>query len=367
MGRIMILANSSGGIYDFRNEIVEALLKKGEVIVCVPDEVATDKLRGEGCQVIMTPINRRGMNPLQDMGLYRLYRKILKKYKPDTVLTYTVKPNIYGGLACRLAHIPYITNITGLGTTFERGGMVQKLVTAMYRIALKKADCVFFQNAYNKEVLNKLHIRGKSERLVPGSGVNLQRHQAESYPTGEQTEFLFVGRIMKEKGIEEYLEAAIRFHTDNVKFGILGYCEEAYEERINQLSETGIITFYGFDTQVHKYLTEASAIVVPSYHEGMSNVVLEASATARPVLATDISGCREGIEDGVTGFLFESRNAEALCEKIEQFLGLTVEERVKMGQAARKWMEQKFDRKIVVTAYIEEIEKNPGEKAEVEK
>lgn len=362
MGRIMILANSSGGLYDFRNEVVMALLEKGEVIVCVPDETATQKLREQGCRVEMTPINRRGMNPLQDMGLYRQYRKLLKQYKPDVVLTYTVKPNIYGGFACRCAHIPYITNITGLGTTFERGGMVQKLVTTMYRIALKKADCVFFQNAYNKEVLSNLHVRGKKERLVPGSGVNLQKHNSEPYPTGEQIEFLFVGRIMKEKGIEEYLEAATRFHEEHVKFGILGYCEEAYEERMKQLSQDGIITFYGFDTQVHQYLTRASAIVVPSYHEGMSNVVLEASATARPVLATKIHGCMEGIEDGVTGLLFEPRNAQALCEKIEQFLQFTAQERAQMGQAARNLMEQKFGRQLVVAAYIEEIEKTQERK-----
>ena len=357
MGRIMILANSSGGLYDFRNEVVIALLKKEEVIVCVPDEIATQKLRTEGCQVVMTPINRRGMNPVQDMSLYRQYRKLLKKYKPDMVLTYTVKPNIYGGFACSRAHIPYITNITGLGTTFERGGMVQKLVTAMYRIALKKADCVFFQNAYNKEVLSQLNIRGKKEKIVPGSGVNLQKHSPEPYPESTRTEFLFVGRIMKEKGIEEYLEAAGRFHSENVKFGILGYCEEAYEERMKQLSQEGIITFYGFDTQVHQYLAEACAIVVPSYHEGMSNVVLEASATARPVLAANINGCKEGIENGVTGFLFEPRNAEALCKEIEHFLKLTREEQEQMGKAARKLMERRFDRQIVVAAYIEEIER----------
>lgn len=356
MGRIMILANSSGGLYDFRNELVQALLQKGEVIVCVPDETATQRLQAEGCKIIMTPINRRGMNPLQDFRLYRQYKDLLKTYQPDLVLTYTVKPNIYGGLACRLGKVPYLTNITGLGTTFERGGMLQRLVTVMYRTALKKADCVFFQNVYNKEVFSRFRIKGKKERLVPGSGVNLQKHMKEPYPVDTQTEFLFVGRIMKEKGIEEYLECANRLHSKRVRFSILGYCEEAYQERIGELTEGGVITFYGFDTQVHRYLTKASAIVVPSYHEGMSNVVLEASATGRPVLASRISGCMEGVRDGVTGYLFEPRNAQSLYEKLEQFLNLDEKEKAQMGQEARKWMENTFDRQIVVAAYIEEIE-----------
>lgn len=353
--KVMILANSSGGLYDFRNEVVEALLTEYQVIVCVPDETKTELLRAEGCEVVMTPINRRGMNPVQDLSLYKQYRALLGQYHPDMVLTYTIKPNIYGGFACRMAKIPYITNITGLGTTFERGGMVQKLVTIMYRTALKKANCVFFQNSYNKSIFDTYGIHGKKTRIVPGSGVNLQKHRVEEYPDSDVTEFLFVGRVMKEKGIDEFLETAEQYADEHTKFSILGYCEEAYEEQIRQLSETGKIHFYGFDTQVHEYLKNASVVVVPSYHEGMSNVVLEASATGRPILASNINGCKEAVSDGETGFLFQPRSSEALKNAVAGFLQLSHNDRSVMGKMARQKMETEFDRQIVVDAYLEEI------------
>lgn len=355
MSTIMILANSSGGLYDFRNEVVQALLEKNKVIICVPDETKTGLLREEGCEVIITPINRRGMNPVQDLSLLKQYLQLLKVHRPDMVLTYTIKPNIYGGFACRLRRIPYITNITGLGTTFERGGAVQKLVTMMYKVALKKAKCVFFQNQYNMGIFDQYGIKGKDKCLVPGSGVNLKKHIPEPYEEGEVTEFLFVGRVMQEKGIDEYLEAAKCYADEHARFSILGYCEEAYEATIEELVASHKITFYGFDTNVHQYLKNASAVVVPSYHEGMSNVILEASATARPILASNINGCKEAVEDGVTGFLFQARNANALQDAVAKFLQMSYNDRSEMGKMARQKMEREFDRQIVVNAYLEKI------------
>ena len=155
MKTVLILANSSGGLYDFRNELVLELLKNYKVVVSVPDQTAVEKLAEEGCQVLHTDINRRGMNPLQDMGLFLSYWKLMKEMKPDVVLTYTIKPNIYGGLCAGFRKIPYLTNITGLGTTFERGGMLQKMVVTMYRMALKKAECVFFQNDRNMQICKR--------------------------------------------------------------------------------------------------------------------------------------------------------------------------------------------------------------------
>ena len=170
MKTVLILANSSGGLYDFRNELVLELLKNYKVVVSVPDQAAVEKLAEEGCQVLHTDINRRGMNPLQDMGLFLSYWKLMKEMKPDVVLTYTIKPNIYGGLCAGFRKIPYLTNITGLGTTFERGGMLQKMVVTMYRVALKKAECVFFQNDRNMQIFDENGIFGKKKRRVSGSG-----------------------------------------------------------------------------------------------------------------------------------------------------------------------------------------------------
>lgn len=354
MKKVLILANSSGGLYDFRNELVLELLKEYQVYVSVPDEVAVDQLRGEGCKVIHTDINRRGMNPVQDMGLFFRYWKLFKEIKPNIVLTYTIKPNIYGGFCARLQKVPYLTNITGLGTTFERGGMLQKMVVFMYRTALKKASCVFFQNERNRQIFAENGIYGLKDRRVNGSGVNVEKHPYEEYPAREKPRFLYVGRLMKEKGIEEYLNSAKKY-ANRAEFDIIGYCEEAYESQVERLQQDGIVHFHGFQTDVNSFYRNADAVVIASYHEGMSNVLLEAAAAGRPVLATNIYGCKEAVEDNMTGLLFTPRSEQALAETIEQFLSLSVTEREEMGKRARQKMEQEFDRSQVVGAYMEEI------------
>ena len=359
MKKILILANSSGGLYDFRNELVLELLKNYSVYVSIPDEVAVDKLKAQGCRMIHTDINRRGMNPVQDLGLLKSYWKLLKEIKPDVVLTYTIKPNIYGGFCCRLLKIPYIVNITGLGTTFERGGLLKTMVVTMYRAALKKANCIFFQNEKNKQIFEENGIFGKKAKRVNGSGVNIEKYTLEEYPGREKPKFLFVGRLMKEKGIEEYLSCAKKY-ANRAEFDIIGYCEEAYEEEVRQLEQQEILRFHGFQKDVQSFYQDADAVVIASYHEGMSNVLLEASATGRPVLATNIPGCKEGVEDNRTGFLFAPRNTKALEETMECFLAMSKEQREAMGQAARRKMELEFDRKKVVEAYMEELEKILG-------
>lgn len=354
MKKVLILANSSGGLYDFRNELVLELLKKYDVCVSAPDKVAVDKLRAEGCKVIHTQINRRGMNPVQDLGLVKSYWRLLKEVQPDVVLTYTIKPNIYGGFCCRLQKIPYIVNITGLGTTFERGGMLKKMVVTMYTTALKKASCVFFQNDKNKQIFEENGIYGLKAKRVNGSGVNVENFRYEEYPGREKPSFLFVGRLMKEKGIEEFLYCAKKY-AKRAEFDIIGYCEEDYEEEVNKMHQQGSLKFHGFQSDVKSFYKEADAIVIASYHEGMSNVLLEAAATGRPVLATNIPGCKEAVEDNMTGLLFAPRDAGALETTMECFLSMPISQREEMGRAARRKMEQEFDRRKVVEAYLEEI------------
>ena len=354
MKKVLILANSSGGLYDFRNELVLELLKEYKVYVSVPDETAVEKLKEEGCEVIHTQINRRGMNPVQDLGLLKSYWKLLKEMKPDVVLTYTIKPNIYGGFCCRLQKFPYIVNITGLGTTFERGGMLKKMVVTMYKAALKKTSCVFFQNDRNKQIFEENGIYGQKAKRVNGSGVNIEKFVYEEYPGREKPKFLFVGRLMKEKGIEEYLYCAKKY-AKRAEFDIIGYCEEAYENQVEELQQDGVLRFHGFQSDVKSFYKDADAIVIASYHEGMSNVLLEAAATGRPVLATNIPGCKEAVEDNMTGLLFTPRSAEALESTIEFFISMPVKQRKAMGQAARVKMEQEFDRRKVVESYMEEI------------
>lgn len=365
MGTILILANSSGGLYDFRNELLLRLLEQHRVIISLPDQTKTKELQDEGCEIITTPINRRGVNPKEDIKLFQAYRKLLKQIKPDLVLTYTIKPNIYGGFACRLAKVPYMTTITGLGGAFDRKGLFLKMITTMYRMGMKKAECIFFQNTENRGIFEGFGIKGKKERLVNGSGVNLVRHTFEEYPQEEKTTFLFVGRVMKERGILEFLEAAVRLHREDVEFAILGYCDEDYQDMLNEYEQKGIIRQWGFHTEVHPYLAKASAIVIASFHEGMSNALIEAAATGRPVIASNISGCKEAFEEGSSGFGFTPGNADELIAAMEKFLALSTQERAFMGKAAREKMEREFDRNIVIDAYMAEIQTllyNTGER-----
>ena len=358
MKKVLILANSASGLYDFRNELLLKLLESYEVHVSLPDAEKVPQLAREGCQVHRTPIDRRGVNPIKDMGLFLAYWQLIRSIKPDVVLTYTIKPNIYGNLCCRLKRIPYIANITGLGSVFENGGMVQKIVVLLYKLSLKKASCIFFQNKKNQEIFEQHGIYGRKARLVPGSGVNLDRHAFEEYSSKEEKMiFLYVGRVMKEKGIEELLYAAKVLCEENpqVIFRLVGNYEEDYKDIVEQYEKQGILELIGYQKEIHPYYKEAAAVLMPSYHEGMSNVILEASATGRPVLASDIPGCQEGFEDGITGFGFPPRDKEALLEALRKFVKLSEDERAQMGKNARAKMEREFDRKQVVNAYVEEI------------
>lgn len=355
MKKILILANSSGGLYDFRNELVESLLSENEVVASLPDEVRTKELEEEGCRVICTPINRRGMNPIEDIKLLATYLKLIKTEKPDLVMTYTIKPNVYGGLACRIRKVPYIATITGLGSTFQKKGLVRTLVTLLYRVGLKGASCIFFQNKENHDIFCEAGIKGKSAKIVRGSGVNLQRHNFEEYPEMNGTVFLYVGRMMREKGIEELLEAAKRIHKPDVKFLLLGYCDEDLQEKLDKAESDGYICQLGFNPNVHEYIKNASALVLPTYHEGMSNVLMEASATGRPVIATNISGCKEIFEEGITGFGCEPQDSDDLVRALNKFLSLSLSERREMGKKAREKMEHEFDRQIIVRDYMQII------------
>ncbi len=357
MENILILANSSGGLYDFRRELLEQLVQKYNITVGLPDKVKTSDLEELGCQVVYTPMNRRGINPKEDFKLIRAYRSLIKKTDPALVLTYTIKPNIYGGLICRLRHIPYLATITGLGSVFQQKGLLLKIVILLYRIGISKAACIFFQNKENQDIFHQYRISAQNIRLVSGSGVNIREHRMEPYPMREGFCFLYVGRVMREKGIEEFLEAAEALHNEKTRFQIAGYCDEDYQETLDRLERRGVIEQLGFQPQVHELLAQASAVILPSYHEGMSNVLQEASSTGRPVLASDISGCREIFTEGETGLGFRPRDSADLIRAIRQFMAIPLGERALMGRKAREKMGREFDRERVVRAYLEEISK----------
>lgn len=360
MKRVLILANNDVGLYKFRKELIQELVKKYEVYVSLPYGDFIPELKKIGCKFIDTPISRRGTNPITDLKLLWHYRNTIKNVKPDVVLTYTIKPNVYGGLVCRISNVPYIANITGLGSAVENGGLLQKITLFLYKVSIKKAKCVFFQNKDNQEFLNqKMSI--SNYRLLPGSGVNLDHYSLLDYPPSDKIHFLFIARVMKEKGIDQYLDAAeyIRRKYPNTEFHILGFCEDGYEDKLSLMEENGIIKYHGMQNDVREFHKYSHCTIHPTYYpEGMSNVLLESAACGRPIITTNRSGCREIVDDNINGYIIEQQNSIDLIEKIEMFLELDCTTKKEMGLAARKKVEKDFDRNIVIKTYLEEIKKS---------
>lgn len=356
--RIAVIANNDVGLYNFRKELLERLLKEGyEVYILLPSGDKIPGLQTMGCIFYELPVDRRGTNPVRDLRLLLKIRRLLKEIKPEMIFTYTIKPNIYGGMAARSLHIPYIANITGLGTAMEYPGILQFITVWMYRIALKRARCVFCQNKPNLEFIKaKKIVKGKL-RLLPGSGVNLEHFAFQEYPGAETCNFVFISRIMKEKGINEYLGAAeaIKQRYPEARFHICGFCEEEFEDRLEKMQRAGIIEYHGMVQDVRTVLKDMHCSVLPSYHEGMSNVLLESAATGRPLIATDVPGCRECLEDGKSGFLVKAGNTGDLIDKMEMFIQIPYEQKKEMAAAARKRVEELFDRQQIIDAYIEEM------------
>lgn len=358
--RIAILANHSGGLYDFRKDLIVELKKYTSVTVAVPHNDRWDELLHLADCVIELPIDRRGMNPLHDSKLFHQYRAILKEVKPDLVLTYTIKPNIYGGLACRMAHIPYAVNITGLGSAIENGGWLKKFVLALYKPALKGARVIFFENTGNRDTLTATGVvpRGR-DAVLSGAGVNLDDYPYQSYPQEGPVRFLFVGRVMHEKGVDELFAAAKRMkqeYGDGVEFHIVGSFEEGYKPLMDELEQAGVVKYHGHQSDMKSFYTMASCVVLPSYHEGMSNVLLEAAASGRPLITSDIPGCREAVEDGNSGYLCPARDADALYGAMQRVMELSVEQRSEMGCRGRERMERQFSKTAVVAETIKHLE-----------
>lgn len=359
--RVMILANLDLGLYQFRKELIQELLKENEVIISLPYGDLVEPLKEMGCKFVDTPVDRRGINPVTDLKLFNAYRKLLKQEKPDLVITYTIKPNVYGGLACRMAGVPYAVNITGLGTAFQKDGMLKNIVTQMYKTSCKKAKVVFFENAGNQQIFVESEIvKPEQTCLLNGAGVNLEHYQLLEYPKDdEETRFLFIGRVMKEKGIDELFAAMKMLVAEGVKcsLDVVGPYEDDYKEVIEKYEAEGWLRYHGFQTDVRPFIKNCHCFVLPSWHEGMANTNLECAASGRPVITSNIHGCLEAVEDGVSGYLCERKNVDSLYQVMREFVDFPCEERRIMGVAGRKRMEEIFDKKKVVNETIEELQK----------
>lgn len=357
--KILIISNEPNSTYVLRKEVIKKIVENGyDVYLTMPYGDRVENFKDIGVNFIESKLNRRGTNPYSDYKLYRQYKKIIKFVRPDVILTYTIKPNIYGGLAAAKYNMPYIANITGLGSALENKSLIQKLLIVMYKRAFRKINTVFFQNEENRQFFIDRKIALGKHDLLPGSGVNLEKFKEVPYPDKEKIRFIFIARIMKEKGIDYYLNATTHFMSkyDNLEFHILGAYEEDYKEILLRYEKENKIIYHGAVRDVREYLKDIHAIIHPTYYpEGMSNVLLEAAAIGRPGITSNRSGCREIINHGKTGFIFENQNQEDLFEQIEKFIVLPYEEKALMGLEARKKVEQEFDRNIVVRKYLEKI------------
>jgi len=359
MRKILILANNAGGLYNFRFELIEKLIEENyEVYFSLPESADNEKVKliiKAGAKHIQTYINRRGINPVEDFKLINEYKRIIRDVNPDVVLTYTIKPNIYGSYAAKRLNKKVIMNITGIGTALMYSKL-KPVIRKLYKIAAGHSIKVFFQNTANRELfLENNMVKQDKTILLPGSGVNLNKFTPmPKEDANDPIIFLFIGRVMKEKGIDEYLEAAesLTERYSNIEFQIVGSFEEAeYKERILN-NENKRITFLGRSNDVRNEIKEVDCIVNPSYHEGMSNVLLEGAAMGKPLIASNIPGCKEIVEDGHNGYLFEVKSTASLRNKLIQFVELRNEERKVMGRNSRNKVEAEFDRNIVINKYI---------------
>lgn len=357
--KFLIITNHSYMLWQFRRELIAALMERGEVVISMPFVGHEEDFKAMGCKCIHTELDRRGINPATDLKLYGVYKKLLKEEQPDMVLTYSIKPNVYAGFACRRMGIPYCVNVQGLGTAFQKEP-IASLVTLMYKAAVKKAKTVFFENEGNAaEFVHRKILTPSRQTVLHGAGVNLEVYREQAYPTEDKgIHFLFLSRIMKEKGVDELFEAAKRLkkkYGDRVVFDLVGFFEDAYKQTVEELAAEGVVVFHGFQSDPKPFYTRSHCVVLPSYHEGMSNVLLEAAATGRALICSDIPGCREAVEEGISGYLCKKMNADSVYDCMEKFMALNAEERRRMGRAGRQKIEREFDKKAVVAQTVHAI------------
>lgn len=359
------MANDTTYTYNLRNEILEKLIAEGhEIVVASKLLLHQEELKTLGCRLISIETNRHGTNPISDFALLLRYRNLLISEKPDVVLSYNIKPNAYGGIACRMTRTHYLPNITGLGTALEYPGFMQMITSMLYRVGVAKADCIFFQNEENRSFFETHHMLPDDAKtsILPGSGVNLNAHRTAPYPNSDgKIRFLFIARVMREKGIDLYLAAAKRICEahGNAEFHVCGQCDDKnYLDRLEDAEKAGYIVYHGEQKDMVPFYDAAHCIVHPSYYpEGMSNVLLEAAAHGRPIITTDRAGCRETVEDGKSGFIIPIKDEDALTDALERFLKMSWEQKRDMGLAGRAKIEREFDREIVVEKYLDEIGK----------
>lgn len=362
---VALLTNNDDDVYCFRKELVEALFDNGyQVLISCPYGEKFDLLRDWEYIYDDPAIDRRGTNVIADLKLLCHYRKLFQAHHPSIILAYTAKPNVYGGLAAYSLGIPVISNLTGFGSVLQKKGLIRHFIMRLFKFAYTRSACVMFQNKNNMELALKMGMVKGQYKLLPGSGVALDRFPLQPYPMdNDKMVFNYIGRILHEKGVDDFIKAAeiIKAKHPETEFNMMGFIEPTemhYEKKLKELEARGIIRYHGNLKDIRPMLARSHATIHPSiYGEGMSNVLLESAASGRPVITTDTIGCRETVLPDVSGFIYPGGNVDELCQTIEMFMALPPEKRREMGLAGRRHVENGYSRQIVIDAYLEAIEK----------
>ena len=363
--KIAIVINTTWNIYNFRLGLIKGLQKKGHEIIAIgPRDDYAQKLIEEGCQFAHLPIEATGVNPLTDLLLIRSFYRLYKKVKPDVVLHYTIKPNIYGAVAARFLSIPSVNNVSGLGTVFLNNNLSSKIAQFLYRFAFKFPIKVFFQNEYDIDLfIKKKLVKRGITGVLPGSGIDLKKFTPAVFSRNEPFKFLMVSRVIIDKGILEYIDAAkeLRKSGLNAEFLLLGAKDPDHKRGIplrdiDSWTDSGLIKYLGTTDDVKREIRSADCIVLPSYREGTPRTLLEAAACGKPLLASNVPGCNNVVIDGINGLLCEVKNAKDLAKKMDAIMQFDEVTLKKFGENSRMLVEEKFDEQIVVQKYLTVID-----------
>lgn len=358
---ILMTVNAAWNIWNFRRPLVEALQADGHrVTVLAPPDDAVKDLERLGCRVRPLVMSVKGLNPLEDVRLQRRFARIFRETRPDAVLSYTIKNNVFGARAAKSVGVPFLPNVTGLGTAFLSGKLLQTVTEQLYRRSFAGLPVVFFQNEDDRDLfLDRRLVTADQVRLLPGSGIDLDRFAPAPMPAPDAPPvFLMIARLLRDKGVMEFVEAARQIKTRHPKarFQLLGAVGSENRSAIDRSTldgwvAEGVAEYLGTAPDVRPAIAAASCVVLPSYREGAPRTLIEAAAMARPVIATDVPGCRAVVDNGVSGFLCAVRSADSLSAAMERFLALPPDAQREMGAAGRSKMTREYDQALVVDAY----------------
>ena len=364
--RLLIVANTSWYLYNFRFGLINELLaRQYEVFILAPKDEFSDKLKRNGCQYIQLEMDNKGLNPINDFIMKTRLSEIYREVNPDLILHYTVKPVLYGSMAAEKLGIQFVNNITGLGTAFIKKNWVTWLVKLLYKYSQKKAGYILFQNRDDQKFFQKenLILETVPQEVIPGTGIDTGHFEVKPYSKPNPVKFLLISRLIWDKGVGEFVEAArkIKSEFSDVCLQLLGFLDVSNRTTISRQQmqnwvEQGIIEYLGETYDVRPYIADADCVILPSYREGLPRTLLEAAAMGRPIIATDVTGCREVVDHGVNGFLCKVKSVNDLTKKMKDMINLSTDERREMGLRGREKVEKEFDEKIIIKKIINRVE-----------